>query len=75
LFRYSSIKDYHKALQNGQTTCVEAVRCYLDAINTKKHLNAFLEVYGDEALEHAAALDLQRNGQQELLLCMVWWLD
>jgi aspartyl-tRNA(Asn)/glutamyl-tRNA(Gln) amidotransferase subunit A len=66
LFRYSSIKDYHKALQNGQTTCVEAVRCYLDTINTKKHLNAFLEVYGDEALEHAAALDLQRNGQQEL---------
>jgi aspartyl-tRNA(Asn)/glutamyl-tRNA(Gln) amidotransferase subunit A len=67
LFRYSSIKDYHKALQNGQTTCVEAVRCYLDAITAKKHLNAFLEVYEAEALEHAAALDLQRNAHEELL--------
>jgi aspartyl-tRNA(Asn)/glutamyl-tRNA(Gln) amidotransferase subunit A len=61
LFRYSSIKDYHNALQNGQTTCVEAVRCYLEAIRSKIHLNAFLEVYEKEALEHATALDLQRT--------------
>ena len=45
MFRYSSIKDYHTALQNGQTTCVEAVRCYLEAIQTRQHLNAYLEVY------------------------------
>jgi len=68
LFRYSTIKDYHKALQNGQTTCVEAVRCYLEAIHDKQHLNAFLEVYETEALERATALDLQRNNPSELSL-------
>jgi aspartyl-tRNA(Asn)/glutamyl-tRNA(Gln) amidotransferase subunit A len=66
LFSYTTIKDYHTALQNGQTTCVEAVRCYLEAIRNKQHLNAFLEVYEAEALERAAALDLQRNGSAEL---------
>ena len=60
MFRYRTIKDYHKALQNGQTTSVEAVQCYLDAIKANKQLNAFLEVYETEALERAAALDLQR---------------
>jgi aspartyl-tRNA(Asn)/glutamyl-tRNA(Gln) amidotransferase subunit A len=66
LFRYSTIKDYHNALQNGQTTCVEAVRYYLEAIHQKKHLNAFLEVYETEALERAATIDLQRSTLKEL---------
>jgi aspartyl-tRNA(Asn)/glutamyl-tRNA(Gln) amidotransferase subunit A len=66
LFRYSTIKDYHTALQNGQTTCLEAVRYYLEAIRSKQHLNAFLEVYETEALEQAASLDLQRNASSEL---------
>lgn len=63
MFRYSSIKDYHTALQNGQTTCVEAVHYYLDAIASQSNLNAFLEVFTDEALEQAGALDKQlQNG-------------
>jgi aspartyl-tRNA(Asn)/glutamyl-tRNA(Gln) amidotransferase subunit A len=66
LFSYTTIKDYHTALQNGQTTCVEAVRCYLEAIRSKQHLNAFLEVYEVEALERAAALDLRRKANTEL---------
>jgi aspartyl-tRNA(Asn)/glutamyl-tRNA(Gln) amidotransferase subunit A len=61
LFRFSTIKDYHKALQNGQTTCVEAVRFYVDAIRATASLNAYLEVYEEEALERAAALDAQRT--------------
>lgn len=60
MFRYSSIKDYHNALQNGQTTCVEAVRFYVEAARNSSHLNAFLELYEDEALQQAAALDAQR---------------
>ena len=60
MFRYSTIKDYHNALQNGQTTCVEAVHFYVDAIKGKAHLNAFLEVYEEEALLRAAELDRQR---------------
>jgi aspartyl-tRNA(Asn)/glutamyl-tRNA(Gln) amidotransferase subunit A len=66
LFSYTSIKDYHTALQNGQTTCVEAVRCYLETIRSKQHLNAFLEVYETEALERALALDLRREADTEL---------
>jgi aspartyl-tRNA(Asn)/glutamyl-tRNA(Gln) amidotransferase subunit A len=61
LFRFHSIKDYHKALQNGQTTCVEAVRFYIAAIRQQTDLNAFIEVYETEALEQAALLDQQRS--------------
>ena len=57
MFRYSTIKDYHKALQNGQTTCVEAVHFYVDAIREKQSPNAFLEVYTTEAIERAEKLD------------------
>jgi aspartyl-tRNA(Asn)/glutamyl-tRNA(Gln) amidotransferase subunit A len=60
LFRYSTIKDYHNALQNGQTTCVEAVLFFVDAIRQNSRLNAFLEVYETEALERAAILDQDR---------------
>ena len=66
MFRFSTIKDYHIALQNGQTTCVEAVRCYLTLIEEKKHLNAFLDVYEADALQQAAALDLQRTSGASL---------
>lgn len=61
MFRFSSIKDYHTALQNGQTTCVEAVHFYVDAINARPELNAFLEIFEEEALAKAAALDTQRQ--------------
>jgi aspartyl-tRNA(Asn)/glutamyl-tRNA(Gln) amidotransferase subunit A len=61
LFRYSTIKDYHNALQNGQTTCVEAVHFYINAINAHADLNAFLEVYEAEALARAATLDHTRS--------------
>ena len=47
---------------NGQTTCVEAVRYYLQKINSQTHLNAWLEVYNEKALQKAASLDEQRNG-------------
>lgn len=61
MFRFSTIKDYHTTLQNGQTTCVEAVRCYLGSIKERPQLNAFLEVYETEALERAAVLDQERQ--------------
>lgn len=57
MFRFNTIKDYHKALQNGQTTCVEAVHFYIDAIKEHAALNAFIEVYEEEALAKAAELD------------------
>jgi aspartyl-tRNA(Asn)/glutamyl-tRNA(Gln) amidotransferase subunit A len=67
LFRFSTIKDYHTALQNGQTTCVEAVRFYIDRIQADQHLNAWLEVYAEEALAAAASMDKERSSNQPLL--------
>lgn len=66
MFSYHSIKDYHKNLLNGQTTCVEAVHYYLDQIEANQHLNAFLEVYADEALEKAAQLDVERANSKQI---------
>lgn len=49
------------ALQNdltsGKTTCRAVVTSYLERIESQKHLNAFLEVYGDEALTRAETID------------------
>lgn len=64
MFRFSTIKDYHNALQNGQTTCVEAVRFYINAARESATLNAYLELYETEALERAATLDAQRAAGQ-----------
>ncbi len=60
MFSFHSIKDYHAQLLHGSTTCVAAVQYYLQQIASQSHLNAFLEVYADEALQRASILDEQR---------------
>lgn len=57
MFGFTTIKAFHTALQNGQTTCVEAVLFYTQAIAQNAYLNAFLEVYESEAIERAKQLD------------------
>lgn len=59
LFVFSSIEDYHADLKKGSVTCVQAVQHYLFALEKNKHLNCFLEVFGDEALQRASELDNQ----------------
>lgn len=61
MFQYSSIEQYHAQLKEGSVTCVQAVKYFLDRINATKHLNAFIEVYADEALQKAALLDSLRT--------------
>src|SRR5438067_1404004 len=51
---------------NGQTTCVEAVRYYLEKIASSSHLNAWLEIFENEALARAEELDNQRKRGQVL---------
>jgi aspartyl-tRNA(Asn)/glutamyl-tRNA(Gln) amidotransferase subunit A len=64
LFEFSSIEQYHAQLQKGTTTCLQAVEYYLQLIHSTKHLNAFIEVYADEALQKAKRLDDERkNGK------------
>ena len=59
MFSFTSIHNYHQLLKNGQTTCVEAVRHYIHTISKKETLNAWLEIYEQEALDKAIKLDVQ----------------
>lgn len=61
MFLFTSITHYRQQLSSDKTSCVEAVEFYLDRIAINKRLNAFVEVYADEALQKAADLDLQRK--------------
>jgi aspartyl-tRNA(Asn)/glutamyl-tRNA(Gln) amidotransferase subunit A len=60
LFTFHSIQDYHNALIDGTVTCEGAVRHYLSQIEDSRHLNAYVQVYGDEAIAEAIRLDQQR---------------
>jgi aspartyl-tRNA(Asn)/glutamyl-tRNA(Gln) amidotransferase subunit A len=60
LFEYFSIQQYQLALTENKISCTEAVRHYLAAIESRKHLNAFVHVFAEEALQKAAALDAKR---------------
>ena len=60
MFDYTSIEQYHARLQEAAVTCVQAVEHYLRQIESTRHLNAFIEVYAEEALAKARQLDQQR---------------
>ena len=60
MFRFTTIKDYHTALQAGELSCIQAVEYYLDQIARQSHLNSFLEVFAEEAKMQARALDNAR---------------
>lgn len=60
---YSSFQEIQHDLKNGTLSCLERVNFHLANIQKKKHLNAFLSVYEDEALVRAAAIDQKiKNG-------------
>jgi aspartyl-tRNA(Asn)/glutamyl-tRNA(Gln) amidotransferase subunit A len=61
LFEFSSIKQYHADLKEEKITCLQAVEHYLQKIQSKQHLNAFIEVYAGEALQKAKELDHKRK--------------
>ncbi len=54
---YRRIIDIQADLLAGNTTCEQLVLHYLNQINEKQHLNAFLEVWEEEALEKARQID------------------
>ena len=61
MFEYTSINQYQLDLTQGNTSCTGAVRHYLSQIEKNKHLNAFVHVFADEALQKAAELDKRRE--------------
>jgi len=66
LFGFSSIKAYHSSLQEGKVTCLQVVEHYLQQIQTRQHLNAFVKVYAEEAIARAEMLDEKRKNGQSL---------
>ena len=61
MFTFTSIEKYHLQLQQGKITCVQAVDYFLEKIKNTSYLNAFIEVYADEAKLKAKELDEKRK--------------
>jgi aspartyl-tRNA(Asn)/glutamyl-tRNA(Gln) amidotransferase subunit A len=57
LERFSSFDEIKKSLEKNETSCKAIVSHYLHNIQTKAHLNAFVEVYEQSALAHADQVD------------------
>ena len=55
--KFLSFDEIRKSLENGETDCKAIVNYYLNNIQTKAHLNAFVEVYKESALEQASKVD------------------
>jgi aspartyl-tRNA(Asn)/glutamyl-tRNA(Gln) amidotransferase subunit A len=69
---YKSFSQIRQALSSHSTTCVDVVSYYLSNIKSHTHLNAFLEVFEEEALERAAVVDARlKSGNAGKLAGMV----
>ncbi|HEV7780263.1 MAG TPA: Asp-tRNA(Asn)/Glu-tRNA(Gln) amidotransferase subunit GatA [Chitinophagaceae bacterium] len=66
MFAFSSIEQYHARLLEGEISCLEVVEHYLERIRSTRHLNAFIDVYAEEALNKAKELDTKRCPGQSL---------
>ncbi|AHJ99333.1 Asp-tRNA(Asn)/Glu-tRNA(Gln) amidotransferase subunit GatA [Hymenobacter swuensis] len=55
--RFNSLTEVRHELTAGTTSCRQLVEYYLDNIRRKEHLNAFLEVWPEEAQAQAEAVD------------------
>jgi aspartyl-tRNA(Asn)/glutamyl-tRNA(Gln) amidotransferase subunit A len=63
---FAGIKDYHKKLTEKTFSCTEITSQYLNAIENNKQLNAFTEVFAQEALQKAKELDEKRLAGEPL---------
>lgn len=63
---YDSLSFVQNEIANGNLTCVGLIGYFLKEIDSKKHLNAFLEVFEQDALERAALLDEKKEGRGKL---------
>jgi len=61
LFQFTNISSYHTGLFENKISCEEVTRNYLKRIAEAEQLNAFINVYGDEALAKAKLLDERRR--------------
>ena len=55
--KYNSLKDIKNDIREGIIDCTQLVDHYLKNIKEKAYLNAFLEVFEDEARQQAITVD------------------
>ncbi|KAA0991168.1 Asp-tRNA(Asn)/Glu-tRNA(Gln) amidotransferase subunit GatA [Dyadobacter aurulentus] len=69
---YLTLAEIQEDLREKGLTCVKLVEHYLQKIESNAHLNAFVEVYADEAKAAAAAIDAKlANGTSGRLAGLV----
>ena len=61
MFSFTSIQNYQEALSEGSLSCRDAVLYFLERIRRLNHLNAFVHIYENDALEAADRLDGERK--------------
>jgi len=59
LSAYHQLSDLQRALKADELCCVDMVQAFLKRIRERPEINAFLEVYDEEAIERAAWLDAE----------------
>jgi len=64
LEKFISFGEIQKSLEKGETNCLSIVQYYLNNIQTKAHLNAFVEVYEQSALAQANRVDAKLAGSR-----------
>lgn len=63
MYRHQSIAQFHHEIETDSITCTQVVEQYLARVQETKQLNAFIDVYSEEALKRAAELDARhKNG-------------
>ncbi len=55
--KYTTLRQIQNEIKEGKTNCVQLVDYYLQQIEKTEHLNAYIEVFEDEARHRAAELD------------------
>lgn len=55
--QHQTLREVRNAIEAGKTNCEEIVQSFLDRIEKKKDLNAFLDVFAEEALAAAKVTD------------------
>lgn len=69
---YTHFSEIQNDLKSSALSCVERVAFHLANIEKKKHLNAFLGIYAEEALSRAAVIDQKiKNGSAGKLAGLV----
>lgn len=61
MYAHHSIAQFHTEIARQSITCEAIVEHYLSRIAESKRLNAFIEVYAEEARARAIALDLRKK--------------